>query len=219
MLRDQRSSPPSSEPQIPLAAVSAVETQATALRVLIADKGTGIRGLESSLGDVLIPPGGVGPVGKASHLARVPSVMLQMGAVREQAQDLVVALAEVSEAMLVRPLGAAAAITSLKAVQTALTRGAQGLGTVLRGLDTVQVAANHVAYVQGTNVIAYIICLRISFIFDEPHAPLTIGYSLMRGHSLGGCFLVGSKAGGGRRLPRASGHLTRRVEQHNEPGV
>ena len=124
---------------MPSLAISAVETQATALRVLIADKGAGIRSLESSLGDILLPPGGVGPVGRDSHLARVPSVALQVEAVREQAQGLVVALGEVSEAMLVRPLGAAGAIPGLKAVQAALGRGSEGLAMVLTGLDAVQV--------------------------------------------------------------------------------
>lgn len=115
------------------------------------EKGFGVRGLESLLGDILAHPipsapfpgsgGGGGGAGGGGLLARVPSVALQLGAVRGEAQGLVVALGELSGALGVRPLGAAGALASLRAVHSALGKGAKGLISVVLGLDAVQVSS------------------------------------------------------------------------------
>ena len=209
-------SPQPSEPQAPPLALSAVETQATALRVAIADKGAGVRRLEAALSDMLAPPGGVRSAGP---LARIPMVALQLGSVREHTLGLVGSLGDLSEAMAVRPLGAAGAMAGLKAEHAALARGGAGLTAVLKGLDAVQVRGEYVLEMRV--VTPPVITDDAGWPGDEGSRDcLSVLWNVM-----GSCFVPtggrccpGHKAGCGRLGLDAGLVGPGRMEQHDEPG-
>ncbi|GAX76311.1 hypothetical protein CEUSTIGMA_g3757.t1 [Chlamydomonas eustigma] len=147
--------PASSEAQAnPLLSLSAVETQATALRVLIADKSFGIRGLEVALSDILVPPSSSSRFigGRLEgRLARLPEAELHLGVMRGHIQGMIHSLQVLcEEGLLARPLLAAGLVSSLQAVRLELRNRVEGLEEIGKGLEALQVEARQLSTSLGS---------------------------------------------------------------------